>query len=247
MIRALKIVGIVLLVLVGGLLVLGLIAHEPLPEGAPGPAADSLARRMEQRLDKAAWERTRYVQWTFPGSHDYLWDRVRRVVRVRWSNYEVLLDPDTKSGLAWKAGKPLEGAAADAALKTAYGYFANDSFWLVAPFKAFDAGTTRSIVKGPDGDDQLLVSYSSGGVTPGDSYLWIFDDTGKPVAWKLWVKILPVGGITFSWEDWQQTHQGVWLAGVHNHPLFRLELKNIATANHLEELGVTADPFARLD
>ena len=33
-----------------------------------------------------------------------------------------------------------------------------------------------------------------GGVTPGDTYLWILDDSGRPVAWRVWVKILHIPG-----------------------------------------------------
>jgi hypothetical protein len=47
-------------------------------------------------------------------------------------------------------------------------YFNNDSFWLIAPFKLRDAGTTRSIVM-QDEKKSFMISYASGGSTPGDS------------------------------------------------------------------------------
>jgi hypothetical protein len=45
-------------------------------------------------------------------------------------------------------------------------YFNNDSFWLIAPFKLRDAGTTRSIVM--QDNQALMITYASGS-TPGDS------------------------------------------------------------------------------
>ena len=66
----------------------------------------------------------------------------------------------------------------------AYSFFCNDSFWMIAPFKAFDEGVTRTIVMSKEGNQNLLVSYASGGVTPGDSYLWILDKRIKSVLTK---------------------------------------------------------------
>ena len=67
-----------------------------------------------------------------------------------------------------------------------------------------------------------MVSYDSGGVTPGDSYLWILDDTGLPTAYKMWVKIIPIGGINASWDNWMITESGAYLPT--SHKLGPLEL-----------------------
>jgi hypothetical protein len=49
-----------------------------------------------------------------------------------------------------------------------------------------DEGTTRSLVKNEDKTNGLLVSYASGGVTPGDAYLWKLDANGLPQSYKMW-------------------------------------------------------------
>ena len=91
----------------------------------------------------------------------------------------------------------------DQLLEKAWKQFANDSFWLVAPFKIFDPGTERLLVDLEDNKKGLLVTYTSGGVTPGDSYLWILNENNIPIAYKMWVNIIPVGGVEFKWTDWR--------------------------------------------
>jgi hypothetical protein len=87
----------------------------------------------------------------------------------------------------------------------------------VAPYKVRDPGTERKVVNTKMGKG-LLVTYTSGGVTPGDSYLWILDQNNRPVKWKMWVSIIPLGGLEFTWEDWQK-HEGAWFAPTHVGPL----------------------------
>ncbi|MEL6864257.1 MAG: hypothetical protein AAFP19_07560, partial [Bacteroidota bacterium] len=89
----------------------------------------------------------------------------------------------------------------------------------------------------------LLVSYSSGGVTPGDSYLWILDESGQPVAWKMWVSIIPIGGLEFSWEDWMELPTGAKIATMHKSSLLDLDMSNIKAGHSLLDLGFKQDPF----
>lgn len=56
---------------------------------------------------------------------------------------------------------------------------------MVAPYKVFDKGVERTLIKTKNNKDVLLVTYTSGGSTPGDSYLWLLDDNEKPNAFKI--------------------------------------------------------------
>lgn len=68
--------------------------------------------------------------------------------------------------------------------------------------KVFDFGIIREIVKLEDGSDGLLVWYNFGGVIFGDFYFWYFIEEGLLKVWQMWVNIILVGGLEFSWEDW---------------------------------------------
>ncbi|MFT6828935.1 MAG: hypothetical protein ACJAZV_002229 [Roseivirga sp.] len=212
--KALRILGIGLLVIVLAIFSFYLIKNEKLPQGESGERADALAMQMMESLNKAAWEETEEVSWTFKGMHSYTWNKTENVVNVKWDENEVQLDPESISGIVMKAeaysAKEVQGL-----IKTAWDYFNNDSFWLCAPFKAFDPGTERSIVQLKDGSEGLMVTYTSGGSTPGDSYLWILDENHRPVALKMWVSILPIGGIEFTWENYLTLESGAMIAQDH--------------------------------
>lgn len=226
-------------------LVIGLIFYfyydQPIPEGEEGPAADQLADKMLTAVNYQAWQKTTAVKWSFYRGHDYLWDKKRDLVEVKWDDYRVLLNTKEISGKAFKNDQILTGDSASEALQQAWEKFANDSFWLAAPFKIYDPGTSRKLVKTNRGD-ALLVSYSSGGVTPGDSYLWILNDDGTPKAWKLWVKIIPLGGVEFSWDNWETYETGAKLSNFHA-GILDVKVSNIALANSISELNHGNDPF----
>ena len=228
--------------------------RHPLPEGQTGPAADALAHSLEQAVRGDDWNRTGAVRWTFLGGHHHLWDRQRGYARVRWSNMEVLLEVRKKSGLAFSKGRFLDGKDADKAVAKAYAMFVNDMFWLNPVVKLFDPGVHRALVTLSDADtrpgwrkEALLAYYSSGGVTPGDKYLWIADTDGRPVAWRLWVSVLPIPGLEFSWDSWQTLATGALVSTHHGGPLGAgVTLHDVAGAATLEQLEPGPDPFAAL-
>lgn len=206
------ILGVIVILLI----LAGLIIHKPLPEGTSGPRAEALTDSMLKAINYQAYDTLHRISWSYPKGHHFDWNKTANEVRVRWGDYDVHLKPDSLTGIAYKNGEVLSERANEKAVWKAWKLFANDSFWLVAPFKARDLGTERSIVK-TDRGDALLITYTSGGVTPGDSYLWILDENYRPTAWRVWVKIIPVGGLEFSWEKWQK-YEGVWFAASHKGP-----------------------------
>jgi len=241
--KALKIIGAVLLGVVLIAVIAGFIIHQPMPEGEAGPEADALARKMVQAVNKQAWDSTIYVRWAFPGGHDYVWDKERGLVEVKWGDKRVILYTNGKLAKAWEGDQSVTGDAASSLQEKAWSYFCNDSFWLNAPVKAFDPGTTRSIVKQDDGSEALLVQYSSGGVTPGDAYLWLLDENAQPVAWRMWVNIIPIGGLKTSWEGWKSVSTGAKIATTHDWGILTVNLENIKGGNTLEAVGLSKDPF----
>jgi hypothetical protein len=201
---------------------------------------------MEDAVALDAWERTGAVRWTFAGENVHLWDRERDVARVRTGDAEALLFVGGPRGRAYRGGREVHGDDARAILEAGWGAWVNDSFWLNPLAKMRDEGVTRALVR-TGGADALLVSYSSGGLTPGDAYLWIVGDDGRPRAWRLWVSIFPIGGLETSWEGWQTLSSGARIATRHVGPLgLTIELTDVEGAETLEALVGPHDPFARL-
>ena len=208
----------VLLILAVALALVISVADDPLPQNAQqGEAAEKLADQMLMALGKPAYDSLRLIEWTFRGKHHFVWDKDINRVSVDWDDYQVTFFPESLTGEAYQEGEMVRDTARQKELiQKAWSYFANDSFWLVAPFKIRDPGTVRSLVQTEEGPG-LLVTYQSGGVTPGDSYMWILDDQNRPKSWKMWVSIIPVGGLTFDISQWQ-TRQGAWFAVTHLGP-----------------------------
>jgi len=223
------------------------ILSEPMPNVTPSKAADALAEKMLEAVNKPAWDSTGVIAWTFAGRHHYVWDKTRHYTEVKWDDYTVYVAIDAQEGMAFKNGVPVEKQAKnDKLVHKAWTYWCNDSFWLNAVVKCFDPGTTRSIVPQEDGSEALMVTYASGGVTPGDSYLWLLDETGMPKAWKMWVSIIPVGGVAFTWEKWTTLATGAKIATTHKSPVFNIDITNLKAAKTVQELYPT-DPFEGLN
>ncbi|HAF77581.1 MAG TPA: hypothetical protein DCG42_09695 [Maribacter sp.] len=211
-----KFIGLLALVLAIGYGVLYYLYNEPLPTGESGPEADALAYRMLDALNYKNYNNTNVLEWSFRGDHHYKWDRRKEIVSVSWDDITVHLDLITPSSS--KATINNSSASYDKTMdliEKAQSYFNNDSFWLVAPFKVFDHGTERYLVDLEDGSEALLVTYTQGGDTPGDSYMWIIEPSGKPKSFKLWTKIIPIGGVEATWQDWTKTESGVFLPTLH--------------------------------
>lgn len=223
------------------------LASEPLPEAQEGPAAEAMARRMQEAIGHAQWEQTEAIAWNFAGMHQHLWDKNRNYARVSWGDNEVYLDLDQTTGQAYVDGQASQAAENEQLVQTALEYFYNDSFWLNPVSKLFDPGTRRGVVDLEDGQQGLLVTYERGGATPGDSYLWLLDENGLPKRWKMWVQIIPIGGVQTSWEGWDELSTGVKIATRHKGPLgLTLELSNLRADTSITQMYLGQDPFVKL-
>jgi hypothetical protein len=244
MMRAFKILGAVLILGIVAVVAVVYSMNEPRPEGIPGPDADALARSMEVAVGQEAWDRTGAVRWSFFERHHYVWDRQRGMVELKWGESRALFHTADQTGRVWSEGKEQSPEDAKEALRTAYAYWINDSFWLNPVVKFFDPGVERALVKLDDGRDALLVSYTSGGVTPGDAYLWIPGEDGLPAAWRMWVQVVPVGGIEVTWEGWKELSTGAKVSTEHEGwGRLMTFLTNVEGAESLEALGVEPGLF----
>lgn len=239
-----KIAGSIILILIISIAAFLYFSSKPLPVGQEGIKAEELTDKIQTAINQKAWDTTTVVSFTFRGNHHYLWDKKRNLVQVEWDAKKVLYNNQTLEGVAYENNIKLSDSQKTDAIKKANDYFNNDSFWLIAPFKLRDAGTTRSIVM-QDNEEALMVTYASGGSTPGDSYVWLVDENYVPKAWRMWVSIIPVGGLETSWEEWQAFANGLKIATSHK-GLLDLKLENVKTAQSIQEINNGVDPFTEL-
>lgn len=211
------------------LIVLYFSYNKPLPTAKSGPEAETLATKMLSAINYAAYKDTRFLEWSFAnGAHNYKWDKENNEVQVIWGDYTVELNLNSyDKSSALKNDVPLEGKSKKKIIAKAVSFFNNDSFWLVAPFKVFDPGTERRVVILEDGSQALLITYTSGGTTPGDSYLWKLQASGFPESFQMWVSIIPIGGLEASWEDWKIMESGVFLPTSHQLGPFSFQMENL--------------------
>lgn len=222
-------------------------ASEPRPEGKVDPeSTEKMAQRLEASVNVKAWrEQTGAVRWTFAGRRQHLWDRKRGLVQVTWGDRKALLRAGEARGVAFEGAQRLEGEAAQEVLDAGHAAWINDAFWLNPLAKLRDPGVELRRVDLEDGEQALLVRYTSGGLTPGDAYLWLFGSRDRPRAWRMWVSNVPVGGIEVSWEDYETLSTGAVVSTRHEAPpILTLELTDVAAAEDLETLlGEEPDPF----
>lgn len=201
--------------------------NEALPEGKQGAEADALAKDLLNALNYEAYKELHYIEWKFSRlgkEHSYQWDKKKGRCLVTIDSVSVNLNTlfPQKSEVIVN-GKTYKGEKEKEFIDLAKARFNNDSFWLVAPYKLFDVGVERRLIEQKNGQDALLVTYTSGGNTPGDSYLWLLDNNKRPVAFQLWVKIIPIGGLKATWEDWTKTPKGAFFPK--KHKILALEIK----------------------
>ena len=238
------VIGIAALVGIGTISVL--MISQKYPDGNSPAKADAMAKKMLDALDKDGFDTLKYLAWNFADRQSYLWDKQGNKAIVKWDNIEVLLDLDNQNGDVLVDGNIQQEGEKSEYLAKAWSLWCNDSFWMIAPFKVFDPGTTRLIVN-DDGKEGLMIKYDGGGVTPGDSYLWFLDENDTPTGYKMWLSIIPVGGAYASWDNWIKLPCGAKVSQTHEMKVFTLQIKDVKEGSSYADFGYSEDPFVLLN
>jgi hypothetical protein len=208
---------------VAGLLLAAALALPPHAASAqtaapmPAPTVESVTAHITQALGgQAAWDNTHYLHFNFLGRRAHWWDKWSGRHRVEWDgkekqHYVVVENINTKEGTAWADGKKLEGDAAKEALKSAYGAWVNDTYWLIMPYKLHDPGVNLAYAGDETIDgkayDKLALSFGQVGLTPGDHYtVYVNRDTGLVDRWAFILQDMPKEGppSVWLWQGWQK-------------------------------------------
>ena len=212
-----------------------------LPVGQPGEAAEKLAQKMIKAADYDKWQNTAAVTFVFRGDDRVFWDKKRKLIEVQFKKNTVQFSEITGKSLCLEGERRLLdecGELTQAAVKRFY----NHTFWLNPVFHIQSPGTERALVE----NDKLLVSFKSGGSTPGDAYLFTADEEGKVADMRMWVSILTIKGMRAVFSDYRTTETGVRIA--HHHKLsgiVSVDLSEVKMFAQYPEAGV-ADRFQGL-
>lgn len=202
----------------------GAPAMAPTDTIAPETRADSVAYRLLQTHGADAWASAPYLRFNFgietpDGSQTiahHLWDRTTGDYRIEWSrgpdsSYVALVNAREVQdgrlpGTVYLNGTELTGTADSTARQTAYARFVNDTYWLLAPLKAFDPGVNRTYL--PDSSDAehdvLRLTFDDVGRTPGDQYwLYVSTETGQLDRWAYHLQGMPDDAPP-QFYDWTQ-------------------------------------------
>jgi len=242
-------IAIILLGVVVFIFLLFIISKAILHEGKPlridSKDPNIMADNMLTKLNKPAWDSLEYLRWSFPGAHEYIWNKSENLARISWKNKVVHLDLNSLEGKVFVDNREVIGKKKAKLIRKAFTFWCNDSFWLFAPYKIRDPGTELYVAADKKGEEGLLVRYKSGGVTPGDEYLWFIGKDGLPTGVKMWVKVLPFGGLYTKWTNWEELYNGAKISNIRQFNIgnYKMQIENIKSGKSWESIGFPENPI----
>lgn len=123
----------------------------------------------------AAWQQVRFLGWELGGQYQ-VWDR--QTNDFRWQQGELVLtgNLDARTGHAYRAGRNISATEEGRQLLTGlYATWANNSWWLLMPFKMKDSGVKlryKGTGRTAQGHPARIVemTFENVGVTPNNRY-----------------------------------------------------------------------------
>ncbi|MEP0985982.1 hypothetical protein [Ekhidna sp.] len=169
--------------------------NNPPAEGFNQEGSDLLATLLADKSmlamgGREAWDKTRYIKWTFFGRRDHTWDKWTGDVRIEspGNDLTIIMNINTKEGKAMKGGEEVTDSLSYY-LQAGYEMWVNDSYWLVMPFKLKDSGVTLKYLREDTTQtgqraDVVSLSFEDVGVTPQNVYeVWIDTDSKLVTQW----------------------------------------------------------------
>ncbi len=190
---------------------------------ATDPKAVAVADRVMQALGgEDAWKATHYLRWDFAVDRSgkevmrraHTWDKWTGRYRVEAKDKDgkdlvVVMNLNTRQGSATSAGSPLSGEALKKALDDAFGWWTNDMYWLLMPYKMRDPGVNLGYAgedtRGGETWDKVLLTFDKVGLTPKDKY-WVFVNrrTNLVDRWEFVLNGASTPPVPFEWKGWKR-------------------------------------------
>ncbi|OON66519.1 hypothetical protein B0919_21925 [Hymenobacter sp. CRA2] len=160
---------------------LGKVVAYPAGSGFNTSGSDARAVALADSVMQAmggydAWQKARFIGWEFFGEQYQVWDK--QTNDFRWQKGDLVLtgNLNTRTGKAYKAGQDIsETEDGKKLLTNMYAMWANNSWWLIMPYKLKDSGVTLTY-KGEAKTMQgaparlLQMTFENVGVTPNNRY-----------------------------------------------------------------------------
>ncbi len=235
--------GFILLVIISLIMVVLLFWREDIPDGRLGARAEQLADSMAMAMGQDAWENLQWISWKVNDRRSYIWHKPEDLAIIRFGDYRVHLNLNSLIGSAWQNGEILDGVKKDQAILKAWSKWCFDSFLLNPVAKIRDEGTVRKYVEHSDGSSGLLVTFTKGGETPGDSYLFELNDAWLPQRASMWVRKIPVGGLDLTFEDYIEPGKGIHIASAHRIGPVSFAIHDLTIGDSFTDLGFKQNPF----
>ncbi|GAB2955323.1 hypothetical protein GCM10027048_21320 [Hymenobacter coalescens] len=166
------------------------------------------------------WQQTRFLAWEFFGEQYQVWDKHTGDFHWQKGDLSVNYNLNTRTGKAYKAGQDISATEEGQKLLTSmYAVWANNSWWLIMPFKLKDSGVTLTY-KGPaqtqiGAPAQVLqLTFEKVGVTPENRYeILVNPKTGLVEEWAFFRKASdPAPSFRRQWTDYRRYGQIVLAA-----------------------------------
>lgn len=224
----------------------------PAAEGFNKEASDSTAiaiadKVMEAMGGREAWDKTRYISWTFFGRRDLVWDKYTGDVQITIPDKDlrIVTNVNKGGGKAW--GNELEFIETDTLnylLDMGKSIWINDSYWLVMPYKLKDSGVTLHYAgerQSTEGKPSYVLDLTFDGVgdTPQNRYEVLVDtNTYLVTEWAFYATAQDTtAAFSTPWSDYKQ-YGRILLSGNRG----KNKLDNIFVQDSLEH-----DPFTVVD
>src|SRR6185503_3128265 len=143
------------------------------------PRASSIADSVMIAMGgKQNWDNAHYLHWNYFGRRILWWDKWTGNVRIEIPTKKliILTNINTKKGHAYRFGNELtQPDSVNYFMDRGYKIWANDSYWLIMPFKLKDPGVNMKYLgaeKDSLGKDCYLLelTFNNVGVTPENKY-----------------------------------------------------------------------------
>ncbi len=156
------------------------------------------------------WNNTRYIAWSWRDQY-HIWDKFENKFRYEKDTLVVISDLNTKQGTVYSKGKVLtDEVQRQKILANQYAVWANNSYWLLMPFKLRDQGVNLKYkgegkTQAGEAADLLELTFQNVGVTPNNRYMLAVDKkSGLITEWSYFKNAADEKpGFTRPWTNYQ--------------------------------------------